>query len=479
MRWTVIACLLCIISIGSGLAQESVPEPSGPEDAVLRRLEKLEERLRSLEAENQQLREEIRGLREATIQAAQEKKEKASEESIRALREAARAAAESAAAEETAPRGEETVFRSGTIGLQALNPEISLVGDFLARYVRSGGENFAEHDDGTDHSGFFFRTLGLHFQSYLDPYSLFKGAVEFHEGGETELGEAYVTWFGLRPGLNLTLGKFRQQFGIVNRWHMHGLDQVNYPLPLQEILGPEGLNQSGISLEWNPGAAFGGSQEVIFQLTNASNDRLFSGNEFSEPAYLLRYRNFRDLTKDIYLQLGISGLAGTNDRWPVEQPDGASIEVHDTLWTTVLGLDLTYLWEPTDRMRYRNFLWRTEFYYGNRDLVAPDGSGEDTLDSWGVYTELQSKLTRTLEAGVRLDYFEPDDASYAEPGFSAGTNSPWAWQACPYLTWWQSPFVRLRLEYDYLGGQEKSFPDEHLIMLQTIVAAGPHKHERY
>ena len=78
------------------------------------------------------------------------------------------------------------------------------------------------------------------------------------------------------------------------------------------------------------------------------------------------------------------------------------------------GFDATLFWEPTDRMRYRNFVWRTEAYLLDRNIRAPDGSGRDGLSAWGAYTYLQSLLSRTWEAGVRLDYYEPAVESYAE-----------------------------------------------------------------
>ena len=65
-----------------------------------------------------------------------------------------------------------------------------------------------------------------------------------------EMAEAYVTWVNLFKRLNLTAGKFRQQFGVINRWHEHALDQTFFPLPIEMFMGEEGLNQIGISMNW-------------------------------------------------------------------------------------------------------------------------------------------------------------------------------------------------------------------------------------
>jgi len=70
-------------------------------------------------------------------------------------------------------------------------------------------------------TGAYFRVLGLHFQSNLDPFSFTKIAIEYNPFG-LEFGEAYITWTKIFPGVGLTAGKFRQQFGVVNRWHVFG-----------------------------------------------------------------------------------------------------------------------------------------------------------------------------------------------------------------------------------------------------------------
>jgi len=197
----------------------------------------------------------------------------APEEDLEALRRAAEAEAAVTAPEE---EPEEVAFRSGALSLQALNPEISAVGELIWT---------ANDPDGASaRSDFNLRTFGVHLESYLDPYSRFKAALPFTENG-AELGEAYFERYGLRKDLNLTLGKFRQQFGVVNRWHKHGLDQVDFPLALRQIFGPGGLNQTGLALDWNLPAAANSAQQLTLQVTDAQNPRLFGGNTRSSSSH--------------------------------------------------------------------------------------------------------------------------------------------------------------------------------------------------
>jgi len=388
---------------------------------------------------------------------------------IAALRDLAEAAAKEEPGEEA--EAAETVFKAGGLGLQALNPEISVTGDMVTTLYRHQDGSRKRHD-------FNFRNLALHLESYLDPYTKFKAALPVTKDW-AKIGEAYMTRYGIADGVNVTFGKFRQQFGVVNRWHKHALDQVDFPLALRQIFGNGGLNQTGVSLDWTMPPCGDSSQELVLQVTNGENGRLFAGNAISNPSCLVRYKNYRDLSKDTYAELGFTGLVGWNDEWDVQSSSGTDT-IFDSRATRVYGLDFSVLWEPTERMRYRNVEWRSEAFLLDRDIHAPDGSGKDSIFAWGAYTYLQTKLSRTVDVGVRLDYYEPDRKDYASLGLAPlayTEHSNW-WQVSPYLTWYQSPFVHYRFEYDHLDGHNMKNPEDAL-MFQVIFAAGPHKHERY
>jgi len=458
-------------------ALSSEPNPEG--DAGEADFEQLRQMLRQLQRQiaemEQQHAAEIEKLKRE-IEAARPTEPEtnaAEEDELRMLREAAEAAVGKPEEEQKEP--EETVFKAGSLSLQALNPEISVTGDMVTFY--------RDQEDAQKRSDFDFRNLGIHIESYLDPYTRFKSAVEVHEDG-VELGEAYMTRFGLLPDVNLTLGKFRQQFGVVNRWHKHGLDQVDFPLALRNIFGDGGLNQTGVSLDWTLPPIGETAHQLTFQVTNGENDRLFDENSRNVPSLLLHYKNFRDLTKDTYLEFGLTNLVGWNDEWPVLADGDTWRTERERLETWVWGGDFTVLWEPTERMRYRNLEWRTEAYYLRRGVIDPYDLDEDTVNAWGAYSYIQTKLTRTWDVGVRCDYYEPDRKRYAGlPQISLAplavtSGGAYRWQVGPYVTWFQSPFVKFRLEYNHGDGAgvEKA---EDVVYFQMIFSAGPHKHERY
>lgn len=441
-----------------------------------------EEEAAALRSEMEKLRDEMSIMREhyETLKAALDKsrsdkdvQSETPDDELAALRSAAVSTAGDAVKASVNPDIDKK-FEAGSLGLQASNPEISVVGDYLLR-LRSQKDNRETFNSEV-------RQIGIHFESYLDPYSKFKAAYPVTENG-SNLGEAYMTRFNVGRNLNLTVGRFRQQFGVVNRWHRAGLEQVDFPLALRRIFGAGGLAQSGISLDWEfPGSR--DSNMLTFQLTQANNAALFAGNSRKIPSALVHYKNYRDLNQDTYLELGLTAMAGCNDRWSETVGKVQNFRLN-TLPTYVFGLDVTRLWEPADRMRYKNFTWRSELYYMLKDVYRPDGTGEDRLRAWGGYTDLHWKTDRTWESGIQIEYYRPDTKYYAAqlgmPNFvlhAVNADSAHEWQFSPYVTWQPSPWVKWRLQYDHQQSRNMDKPDNRL-MLQCIWAAGPHKHERY
>jgi hypothetical protein len=381
--------------------------------------------------------------------------------------DAIRAAAEAAAAagEPQADTAQEapTRFVGRQRAQQELNPEITVTGDL-----------FALADlDGPDGENFVPREIEVSLQSSLDPYSLAKVFVGIHtpggellpfadppsgdpggeevgeeegHGAEIELEEAYVQWSGLGGGLNLSLGRFRQGFGTLNRWHPHALPGQAYPLPYTAFFGDEGLTQTGVRVHWLAPWSGLGTWELWTEVTASENEALYG--ETRKPAVPGRINGFWDLNRSTYFEIGVNGIAGPDMR-------------NDENWgTRVGGADFTLSWRPPERSRYREATLRGGVVYG---ALAPEGA--DPGEAWGGFLIGDYRLGQRWVLGGRYEYTE----NPIEPTESA-------WLAAPTLTWWQSEWVRLRAELDYLDR-----PDgvQKLLLFQATFAMGPHKHETY
>lgn len=359
------------------------------------------------------------------------------EEDLAALRAAAReAAAETGPAAPRPDRKSEGPAFGHQRDLSRLNPEISMTGNVLGTTSKSAREEFR------------LQEFELDIQSALDPFSTTRWTLAVGEEG-VKIEEGYVSYPSLWRGLGVTAGRFRQRFGPLNRQHLHALPQVEYPLALQTYFAEEGLGQTGLSFDWAlPPSWIDGWADatgLVFEVTDGSNEA-FGGEDFQQLAYLGRLTNYWDLSSSTYLELGFSGIAG-------ETAAGGDSRV----W----GADLTVDWAPPSRAKYREILWRTEVMLSQRD----DALGVEQ-EAWGGYSYLEGLLRRNLWAGVRYDRVEDP----LEPDLVREA-------VVPYVTWWQSEYVRLRGEYRIFDDPAGELDDG--FVLQLTWAAGPHKHETY
>jgi hypothetical protein len=348
---------------------------------------------------------------------------------LAALRTAANAAA---GTQDTTPtEAAPTQFVGRERNQSQLNPEISVTGDVRA-YAMSPGPQQDNFDP---------REFEVGFQSALDPFSHTKIFLALEEGG-IDVEEGYAYWTGLPGHIRIDIGKFRQQFGELNRWHLHALPETEYPLALQTYLGEDGLAGAGVSLY----RAFGGfgTHEVTAQVTrSSSDDELFDGG--ARPSYLVHLLNFWQLSRSTYLQLGGTALYGTNK--------------DSDLRTKVGGLDFRLTWRPPARALYREWTLRAELFALDKEIA---GVGPTRL---GGYVSSTLKVNQRWILGARYDHVEsPETGDVIR-------------QLVPSLTWWESEWVFLRFQYRY---EKLPFVDAtHRFAFQAVWAIGPHKHESY
>jgi hypothetical protein len=365
---------------------------------------------------------------------------------LAALRAAARQAADEAGTPDTAQGG------SRTRNLQMLNPEISVTGDVVGNYVMPGDQENA--------ASAVPREFEFSFQAALDPYTRTKifvtkeedfeiaglseeEAEQGEEGHGFEIEEGYMYWVGLPGGFGAKIGRFRQDIGLYNRWHTHALFEVERPLAATTFLGEDGLIQTGAAITLPSFTLGPATQTVTIEAARGNNEALFEGG--SEFSFLGRLQNFWDLGANAYFQLGTTGVYGEND--------------DAELQSLLLGFDVAFRWAPAQRALYREFQLKGEWYYGEKDIAGA------TITGSGGYAQANYRLSRQWIVGVRGDYVNRFDGA------------PDIYQVAPSITWWQSEWVRLRVQYNYVrpdGG-----PGNHTMLIQSVWAIGPHKHEIY
>ncbi|MBK8726139.1 MAG: hypothetical protein IPL96_08775 [Holophagaceae bacterium] len=337
------------------------------------------------------------------------------------------------------PRPDETPVRLGGAGGaagKALNPDLSLIGDFRAA---------VGHDPVRQEPGLENHEVELGLSAVVDPYSRGDVFLAFGKDG-VEVEEAILTFPALPGGFSAKVGKMRAEFGKVNTRHNHTLPWTDRPLVTENLLGgEEGISDMGVSVSRilpAPGNLF---LEATVQVFRGNSEGLFTATRKKDLSQVGHLRGYHDLTENTNLEVGLSYARGHN-------------ELGSDFTTTLRGADATLRWKPLQRSIYSSLLWRNELVWSQRELL--DG----THASKGFYSSLEYRLNQRWTFGARYDRSgRAAEAGLVDRGWSA------------LGTYWMSEFSQLRGQYRstwYAGGQRAG--EFRLQLLFVMGAHGAH-----
>lgn len=377
---------------------------------------------------------------------------------------------------------------------QSSTPEIGAVVDVVARLSQS-----KEDEDGNDRLA--VRELELTLGHDVDPFTRLDATLSFSDFEEASLEEAYLTYMGLPYELVLRAGRYKPKVGKAAAIHPDQLDTVDEPLVVQRYLGVEGYTKTGAELaRFLPQFADSLTQELTLGVVEGGSGE--GGQMFGEtrrrPTYYAHLKNYWELGDTSSLELGATYLRGSRD-------EDAKDEVN------ALGLDftLTHFVTPVNKLKLQS-----ELYYQHRDetlvfdnpsvgdfaialandlgqltdnvgaIVNGDTPEYGPLDSVGAataglfsrynanplgyYALLDYRLSPRFGVGARYDYVEPVTYLPYE-----GKDPDQAVSA--YLTFYQSEFARLRMQYQYFDSGTGE--EDNRFFLQGTYAIGIHKHQ--
>ncbi|MGE0614324.1 MAG: hypothetical protein AB7P04_01675 [Bacteriovoracia bacterium] len=331
---------------------------------------------------------------------------------------------------------------------KSFNPDISA--NFLGLLQRST----AISDDRTQvpHNGLSLQEAELQLAADVDPYLRASVLLSLHqEGGGTEFGidpeEVFLETLSL-PSLSLRAGKFKLALGKHNLLHTHAYPFIDAPLIHQNLLGDEGLNEVAISAAILIPAAW--YSEIILQGFNPANEELFASPRSGDWGGLARFKNLFDLSDSLTMEVGASGVMGTN------QFDKTS---------STLGADLTFKWRPAEGGKYRALIWATEYLYGQRPGRLDD-AGQDIATLGGFATWLQFQFAQRWWIQGR----------YEAVGIPKASALPDQVKQSALLGFFPSEFSGIRLQYDHLLTDNRH---DHALALQYNVSIGAHPAHAY
>jgi hypothetical protein len=328
---------------------------------------------------------------------------------------------------------------AGTAAAKALNPDISVIGDFIGALGGNSQQNTVSLQP---MPAFQMHESEVGFQSIIDPYARGDFFISFGEEG-VNLEEGYITFTALPGSFVAKVGKMRSAFGKVNMMHNHVLPWVERPIVSNNLVaGEDGIDDAGFSVERILPAPKGIFLDATGQLFRGDSGDVFKSSQRSDVSAVAHLRGYRDINESTNLDLGVSYARGHND-------------VGTDFLTQLYGVDATLRWKPLRRSIYHSFVGRSEFIWSNRQQLPT------TQKAFGYYASADYQLGRRWFLGGRYDHSDRSrDAALTDKGGSV------------VLTYWPSEFSQLRGQYRFTHYANNV--DAHELFVQLIFSLGAH-----
>jgi hypothetical protein len=406
--------------------QQAATAPPAQDSAMEQRMRELEDRVIALEGQ-------IRVLKAAAAQPAP-----ASSQAT-ARTEAAPAPAETQAASLATTAQEPNLGGAGGSAAKALNPDISVIGDFIGAL---GGNSQQDTVSLEPIPAFQMHESEIGLQAIIDPYSRGDFFISFGEQG-VNLEEGYITFTALPGSFVAKVGKMRSVFGKVNTMHNHVLPWVERPIVTNNLVaGEDGINDAGFSIERILPAPKGIFLEATGQLFRGDSGDVFHSSQRSDVSTVAHLRGYRDISESTNLDLGISYARGHNDL-------GTNFLTH------LYGVDATVRWKPLRRSIYHSFVGRSEFIWSDRQQLPT------TQKAFGYYASADYQFARRWFLGGRYDHSDRSrDPALTDKGGSV------------VVTYWPSEFSQLRGQYRFTHYANNI--DANELFVQLIFSLGAH-----
>jgi len=445
-RFAVLSVLLLFSSVShaqnapSDSAKNAVPS-AGTDDA---RMKALEEQVRSLAGEVALLRSELKEFRES------KSPEQLSSPQLLLASTHPQPGTLASVPAPAAPQTTQTQTFGGASGnAKLLNPDISLIGDFIGT---AGRNNVSPSPSLQMHE----TEVGM--QAIIDPYARADAFLSFGETG-VNVEEAYITFTSLPAGLLLKVGKMRADFGKVNTIHNHALSFIDRPLVTNNLVGGEdGIDDAGLSLSRFLPAPKNWFLEGTAQVFRGDSDDLFTAYRRQDLSVVGHLRAYRDLSESTNLDLGLSYSRGNSAGLQTASNRSA-------FFTNLYAADTTLRWRPLRRAIYHSFLFRNEFFWSARDQLSLANAFQ-TQHAFGFYSSAEYRANRRWTIGGRFDRSgRATNASLTDTGFSG------------ILTYWPSEFSQIRGQYRYGHLWDTSndrFTNANEFLFQFLFVMGAH-----
>ncbi|RCK77650.1 MAG: Zinc-regulated TonB-dependent outer membrane receptor [Ignavibacteriae bacterium] len=353
--------------------------------------------------------------------------------------------------------------------------------------LHSNATETHNHTHITNQKGFNLNYGELYISATADPFFDLTGILHLSKSG-LEIEEGYFVTRKLPLGFQLKGGKFYSGFGKINEQHPHIWDFVEQPLIFNSFFGSEGLNETGVQLNWIAPTKFFLSTGVeVFQ---GENEPSFGTQGFSigsNEIEAIEHPNL--LTGFISTSLDIDDFTGL---LKFSIASGKKREVHThyseteheenaiSAKTNIFGISITgkYLIDPIKSLSFQTeYLYRT--VKGNK--YSYDSTAATVYDlernQSGLYSQIVYKFAKRWRFGARYEFLENNFLRLNNISEKLPSYLP---RYSAMIDFNPTEFSRIRFQYTYdrsrylLEDLNYSIKAIHQITLQINLSIGAH-----
>src|SRR6266536_240646 len=341
--------------------------------------------------------------------------------------------------------GQLPVYGGSSAAAKALNPDISMIGDFVGAI---GGDSPPQLATIRPFPAMQMHESELGLQAIIDPYARGDFFISFGEEG-VDLEEGYITFTALPQSFVAKVGKMRAAFGKANTMHNHVLPWIDRPIVTTNLVdGEDGIDDAGVSVQRILPAPKGIFVEATGQVFRGASGDVFQTAQRSDVSTVEHLRIYKDINESTNIDVGGSFSRG-------HHLDLSVNGINADLLTYLYGADATLRWKPLRRSIYHSFIGRGEFIWSQRQQFPQEQR------SFGFYTSADYQLGRRWFLGGRYD--RSGRAKFANLIDQGGSL---------VLTYWPSEFSQIRGQYEFTDFAENRTSNQ--LLMQLIFSLGAH-----
>ncbi len=333
------------------------------------------------------------------------------------------------------------------------------------------------HAKNNENNGFNLNYAELLISQKIEDILEIQAIFHFTETG-VAIDELYFDTHALGYGTKIRAGKFRSDFGYLNKYHHHAYNFADMPLVYESFLGYHGLNENGFQLQWRASTPF--ELMIGAEILQGDNEIMFSNKSIElntttllatdAPSLYVAYLKTSFDIDGTSVLAGLSFAHGATRLDHLQEEDPYAFSGNSTLY----GLEFLVDYHLDNEACIS---WHNEILSRDMDGDKYNFDGTQTSlkkEQTGLYSELLYTYNEHLKFGARYENIFQNDIR--ENGIFENLPDSLTKQSI-MIEYSPTEIAKFRLQYNHnsaLYDEDLKAQNINSIILQANITIGTH-----